>query len=54
MRSSAKTSSEKYDQNPQKHPQRIKHPWNCGPDTLLPKPLCTTDPEISGCFLKSS
>ena len=51
MRSSAKNRSEKCDQNPQKHSQRIKHLWNCRPDTLLPKPLCTADPEISGCFL---
>ena len=51
MRSYAKNWLEKFDQNPQKHSQRIKHLWNCRPDTLLPKPLYATDPEISGCFL---
>ena len=45
MRSSAKNRSEKCDQNPQ------KHLWNFIPDILLPKPLCTGDPEISGCNL---
>ena len=28
-----------------------KTPVKLQPDTLLSKPLCTADPEISGCFL---
>ena len=37
MRSSAKYRSEKCE--------------IAGPDTLLPKPLCTAHAEISGCFI---
>ena len=46
-----KNRSEKYDQNPQKHLQRINQLWNCKPETLLPKPLCMADHKISGYFL---
>ena len=42
MRGCAKNMSEKCDQDSHK---------NCRPDILLPKPLRTADPEISGCFL---
>ena len=44
MASSAKNRSKQWDQNPQ------KRPWNYRPYTLLPKPLCTADPKITGCF----
>ena len=51
MRSHAKNRSQKCHQTPQKLPQRIKHLWNGRPGTLLQKPLCTADPQISCCFL---
>ena len=47
MKSSAKIGLKNVTKILKKHPERI----NYRPDTLLPKPLCITDSEISDCFL---